>query len=145
MRMSGLRRYTLMSCVAATVLAGCGQLVPLANTPQSVARENTDATHVEPAIYVANDLYRAASLTEYAQNSKGDVARRKHNRMRRRLVPPHAQYSRKLHGALSESELYYPQGGIAVDAKSEILVTSAGYSRAAENADQQQRGGSRFG
>lgn len=73
MRVTGLSHSRLRSCVAAAMLAGCGQLAPLANTPQSAARENAGETHVKPAIYVANDLYRAASVTAYAQNAKGDV------------------------------------------------------------------------
>jgi hypothetical protein len=36
MRISGLRRYTLMSCVAAAMLAGCGQLAPLATRPKAL-------------------------------------------------------------------------------------------------------------
>lgn len=73
MRVPGLSPFLLRSCVAAAMLAGCGQLAPLANSPQSAARENTGVTHAKPAIYVANDLYRAASLTAYAQGANGDV------------------------------------------------------------------------
>lgn len=63
----------LSHCVAAAMLAGCGQLAPLASAPPNAATENAAATHAKPAIYVANALYPVGSLTAYAQNANGDL------------------------------------------------------------------------
>jgi sugar lactone lactonase YvrE len=104
MRISGFGRYALVVVMAVAMLAGCGQLAPLTNTPRSATGETPGATHAKPVIYVANNLYRAASLTAYARNAK-------HNAKALRTI------------AGSNTLIVQPEG-IAVDSRGYLYVAN---------------------